>query len=124
MYQPIPDMRTEEHILKVMRGIKAWRGAQRIAVLKACDRALAMLRARNSITPSRVAVIRGRLLPMLKLEEETLASAQKREFNATDAAKRHAEALGVDLADVNGTGKGGKVTSRDVEATYRVSSSK
>jgi len=34
---------------------------------------------------------------------------------ATEAAERKAEALGVDLSEVEGTGSGGRITVRDVE---------
>jgi hypothetical protein len=36
-------------------------------------------------------------------------------YNATDAALRLADALGVDLADVEGTGSGGRITVKDVQ---------
>lgn len=42
--------------------------------------------------------------------------AAESEFEATDAAADLAEELGVDLADVEGTGKDGKITVGDVRA--------
>jgi pyruvate/2-oxoglutarate dehydrogenase complex dihydrolipoamide acyltransferase (E2) component len=35
-------------------------------------------------------------------------------YNATETALRVAEELGIDLADVEGTGSGGRITVRDV----------
>ena len=35
-------------------------------------------------------------------------------YNATDAALRVAEELGIDLADIEGTGSGGRITVKDV----------
>jgi len=37
-------------------------------------------------------------------------------LNATAAAIRQAELLGIEIADLTGTGKGGKITKADVEA--------
>jgi pyruvate/2-oxoglutarate dehydrogenase complex dihydrolipoamide acyltransferase (E2) component len=39
---------------------------------------------------------------------------QKTEVNATPAAERRAEDLGVDLSQIEGTGSGGRITARDV----------
>jgi 2-oxoglutarate dehydrogenase E2 component (dihydrolipoamide succinyltransferase) len=36
-------------------------------------------------------------------------------YNATDAALRVADELGVDLAEVKGTGSGGRITVKDVQ---------
>ena len=36
-------------------------------------------------------------------------------YNATDAALRVAEELGIDLADIEGTGSGGRITVKDVQ---------
>ncbi len=41
---------------------------------------------------------------------------QQEEPEVTEAAKRRAEELGVDLTDVKGTGSGGRVLVKDVEA--------
>jgi pyruvate/2-oxoglutarate dehydrogenase complex dihydrolipoamide acyltransferase (E2) component len=41
------------------------------------------------------------------------------EVEATDAARRKAEELGVDLAEVEGTGQGGRVLLRDVQEAAR-----
>lgn len=43
------------------------------------------------------------------------AAAPSRRPAASPLARRHAEALGVDLADVTGTGPGGAITTADVE---------
>ena len=36
-------------------------------------------------------------------------------YNATDAALRVAEELGIDLGDIEGTGSGGRITVKDVQ---------
>jgi pyruvate dehydrogenase E2 component (dihydrolipoamide acetyltransferase) len=41
------------------------------------------------------------------------------EIEATDAAKRKAEELDVDLSGVEGTGQGGRITVGDVEKAAR-----
>jgi hypothetical protein len=53
-----------------------------------------------------------------KLRELGERREQRRaeKHNATDAALRLADELGVDLADVEGTGKGGRITVKDVQA--------
>lgn len=50
-----------------------------------------------------------------------LSDASLAEPDATDAAARKAEELGVDLATVDGTGKDGRVTVNDVEAAAAAS---
>ncbi len=45
---------------------------------------------------------------------KTTAAAQQ--VDATPAALEHAESLGVDISQIKGTGKDGKVTKGDVEA--------
>lgn len=47
-------------------------------------------------------------------ESASQAGSSQREVRATDAARRVAEELDVDLADVEGTGSGGQVTVQDV----------
>jgi polyhydroxyalkanoic acid synthase PhaR subunit len=44
----------------------------------------------------------------------TADGAQERQVRATDAARRKAQELGVDLAEVDGTGAGGQITVEDV----------
>jgi large subunit ribosomal protein L20 len=46
---------------------------------------------------------------------ETEAPDAQAEVNATDAAERKAEELGVDISTVEGTGQGGRITVGDVE---------
>jgi large subunit ribosomal protein L20 len=47
--------------------------------------------------------------------QETEAPDVQAEVNATDAAERKAEELGVDISTVEGTGQGGRVTVGDVD---------
>jgi pyruvate/2-oxoglutarate dehydrogenase complex dihydrolipoamide acyltransferase (E2) component len=53
----------------------------------------------------------------LTLAEET--GEVKSEAKATEAAKRKAKALGVDLSTVEGTGSSGRITVKDVERSAR-----
>jgi pyruvate/2-oxoglutarate dehydrogenase complex dihydrolipoamide acyltransferase (E2) component len=53
--------------------------------------------------------------PELKHDDEIYEEV-KQEADATDAARKLAEKNGVDLADVEGTGSGGRVILSDVEA--------
>jgi len=48
-------------------------------------------------------------------EAETAESEPEVEVNATDAAERKAEELGVDISTVEGTGQGGRVVVGDVD---------
>jgi pyruvate/2-oxoglutarate dehydrogenase complex dihydrolipoamide acyltransferase (E2) component len=48
-------------------------------------------------------------------EAGDLESEDDGEVNATDAARRKAGELGVNLSDVRGTGSGGRVLVKDVE---------
>jgi large subunit ribosomal protein L20 len=48
-------------------------------------------------------------------EAATAESVPEAEVNATDAAERKAEELGVDIATVEGTGQGGRVVVGDVD---------
>ena len=48
--------------------------------------------------------------------EQTTEAATEPEPEVTDAAKRRAKELDVDLADVKGSGSGGRVLVKDVEA--------
>jgi pyruvate/2-oxoglutarate dehydrogenase complex dihydrolipoamide acyltransferase (E2) component len=47
--------------------------------------------------------------------EEAEGTQEEEEVQATPAAKRKAEELGVDLSTVEGTGTGGRITGRDVQ---------
>jgi len=47
-------------------------------------------------------------------EAEAEAAAAAEELNASDAARRRAEELGIDLSEVEGTGSGGMITVMDV----------
>ena len=49
------------------------------------------------------------------VEAETAESEPEVEVNATDAAERKAEELGVDISTVEGTGQGGRVVVGDVD---------
>lgn len=50
------------------------------------------------------------------MADEETAEQQAQEVAATAAARAHADALGIDLSQVGGTGKGGAVTKADIEA--------
>ena len=50
----------------------------------------------------------------LGLVTDGLAGTTEQEPDATKAAKRKAEALGVDLSQVRGSGVGGRITIKDV----------
>ena len=63
-----------------------------------------------------------------RLEEEAMvgeaskpgeASEQKDKVQATPAAERKAEDLGVDLSQIEGTGSGGRITVKDVTEAAR-----
>ncbi len=43
------------------------------------------------------------------------ASGEEDESEATEAAQRRAEELGIDLSEIKGTGAGGRILVRDVE---------
>ena len=47
------------------------------------------------------------------------ADEPKSEVDATPAAERRAEELGVDLSQVRGTGSGGRITVNDVQSAAR-----
>jgi pyruvate/2-oxoglutarate dehydrogenase complex dihydrolipoamide acyltransferase (E2) component len=47
------------------------------------------------------------------------AGEQKDKAHATPAAERKAEALGVDLSKIEGTGSGGRITVKDVTAAAK-----
>jgi pyruvate/2-oxoglutarate dehydrogenase complex dihydrolipoamide acyltransferase (E2) component len=49
------------------------------------------------------------------VREEAAGTQEEEEVQATPAAKRKAEELGVDLSTVEGTGTGGRITGRDVQ---------
>jgi pyruvate/2-oxoglutarate dehydrogenase complex dihydrolipoamide acyltransferase (E2) component len=49
-------------------------------------------------------------------EKEEEPEATEEEQDATEASKRRAEELGVDLSSVKGTGAGGRILVKDVEA--------
>jgi pyruvate/2-oxoglutarate dehydrogenase complex dihydrolipoamide acyltransferase (E2) component len=51
--------------------------------------------------------------------EQTEDRGDEGAVKATDAARRKAEELGVDLSDVKGTGSGGRVILRDVQMAVR-----
>jgi pyruvate dehydrogenase E2 component (dihydrolipoamide acetyltransferase) len=48
-------------------------------------------------------------------EAETSESEPEVEVNATEAAERKAEELGVDITTVEGTGQGGRIVVGDVD---------
>lgn len=50
-------------------------------------------------------------------DNEEVPEASEAEREATEAAKRRAKELGVDLSSVKGTGSGGRILVKDVEAT-------
>ena len=52
-------------------------------------------------------------------EAEEQADEPKSEVDATPAAERRAEELGVDLSQVRGTGSGGRITVNDVQSAAR-----
>ena len=57
-------------------------------------------------------------IPVADIEEDTEeeeVKAEAEELNATEAAVKEAVKLDVDVAEVKGTGKGGKVTKPDVD---------
>ncbi len=54
-------------------------------------------------------------IPAEAVSSPSLGESQP-EVVATQAALDHAEALGVDISEIQGTGKDGKVTKGDVEA--------
>lgn len=60
-------------------------------------------------------------MPQTSIEKHVAAGrvAWKDADPVTDAAARRAEELGVDLADVSGSGEGGRVTVSDVEAAAK-----
>jgi pyruvate/2-oxoglutarate dehydrogenase complex dihydrolipoamide acyltransferase (E2) component len=49
-------------------------------------------------------------------EDNSPNGESKEEPEATEAAKRRAKELGVDLSSVKGTGSGGRILAKDVEA--------
>jgi pyruvate/2-oxoglutarate dehydrogenase complex dihydrolipoamide acyltransferase (E2) component len=51
--------------------------------------------------------------------EVSAETTQHEEVQATPAAKRKAEELGVDLSQVEGTGSGGRITVRDVQSAAK-----
>jgi predicted RNase H-like HicB family nuclease len=54
------------------------------------------------------------------VEEHSRGSVEEGQPNATEAAKRKAEELGVDLSRIEGTGSGGLITIKDVvQAAHR-----
>ena len=58
----------------------------------------------------------GNAISLEEAEVAAPAEADAAEVVATQAAIDHAEAMGIDLATIQGTGKDGKVTKADVEA--------
>ena len=52
-------------------------------------------------------------------DESTQDDTTGRNVEATEAAERRAQELGVDLASVEGTGPGGRITATDVENAHR-----
>ena len=57
----------------------------------------------------------GEVLAEDVVGEEAEGTQEEEEVQATPAAKRKAEELGVDLSTVEGTGTGGRITGRDVQ---------
>jgi hypothetical protein len=62
----------------------------------------------------------GRILdPSVPAHTEDQESEENGEVEATDAARRKADELGMKLSDVRGTGSGGRVLVKDVERTAK-----
>ena len=57
--------------------------------------------------------------PAEQAEETEVVETSEDEIEATDAARRKAEELNVDLSSVEGTGQGGRITVGDVEKAAR-----
>jgi large subunit ribosomal protein L20 len=75
----------------------------------------------RSTEPEQPVSSAGRTLeaPAEQVEEAEEMETSKEEIEATDAAKRKAEELDVDLSGVEGTGQGGRITVGDVEKAAR-----
>ena len=75
----------------------------------------------RSTEPEQPVSSAGRTLeaPAEQVEEAEEMETSEEEIEATDAAKRKAEELNVDLSGVEGTGQGGRITVGDVEKAAR-----
>lgn len=54
--------------------------------------------------------------PLPPSEKETVATTESGRIKASPLARRMAEELGIDLSKVKGTGEGGRIVKRDIEA--------
>jgi len=123
----IPVIKTKEDILTVMRQNRRWRRRQRIFALRQCVKTLGLLRQKLEIDANEGFSIRRPLLLMLKREEKIwqerggewpLKKGKKlpaeKKVITTGPARKMAKEHDVPLAILEGTGKNGKITVKDV----------
>jgi large subunit ribosomal protein L20 len=85
---------------------------------KPVDRRVEVERSTESEQPVS-STVRAPEAPAEQVEETEEVETSEEDIEATDAARRKAEELNVDLSSVEGTGQGGRITVGDVEKAAR-----
>lgn len=128
----IPVLRTPEDIWGVIKYNRRWGRKQRILALQHAKKVLHYMRMRGDVSIQDGFAIQRALLPILAAEKRrwmeaggewpirpsSAESPPGEKIEATEAAIEYAEEHGIDLSKVDGSGKDGRITYRDVTTQY------